>query len=137
MPPNSTAQRFPLAFSLRLGAALYVVSSLGLVLILAGTLPTWGLILAAANFVLSLYWLADALTARTELQDDRLVIVSTFRRREYRRGEIVDVERLSSFASEHVVLRRADGGEDRSQNVDSAAELADAIRQWVRVQACC
>ena len=135
MPSNSTTLRLPLAFSLRIGAALYVFASLGLVLLLAGTSPAWATILAAVNAILSLYWLADALTTRTELHDDRLVIVSGFRRREYRRDEIAGVEPCSSaFALEHVAIGRTDGGEDRSQNVDSAAEPTAAIRQWMHAQ---
>lgn len=94
------------------------------------------MILAAVNLVLSLYWLADALTTRTELHDDRLVIVSAFRRRGYRRGEIADAQRRpSAFALERVVIQRADGGGDHSPDVDPGAELAEAVRHWLRARA--
>jgi hypothetical protein len=91
---------------------------------------SWMSLVAAALIPVSLAGLADAMTSRIELRQERLVVVRNLRKREYSRDAFTSV---SWGKGVPVSLQFAKGGWlHLPEIVSSGLGLANTLRAWVR-----
>ena len=91
---------------------------------------SWMSLVAAALVPVSLAGLADAMTSRIELHEERLVVVRNLRKREYPRHAFASV---SWGKGVPVTLQFAEGGSlHLPEIVSSGLGLANTLRAWIR-----
>ena len=130
-PSDRPAMRFRTPLWVRVAAGVSAAISSVLTLVLLHANASVALVAAMAALAL-LAWLGfiDALTARVELRDDVLIVVSNLRRRMHARRALSNV----SWARGVATAVRVDSGEWlKLPGVGSSGQgLANSIRAWLK-----
>ena len=120
----------------RVARALVVLIALCVPLFVAGTWFmagsegwAWTTLTMALMTAAAVAGLADAVTSRVELRDDRLVVVRNLRRREFARA---DVQSATWAAGSGASVRLRDGRDVVMPDVGGGAQgLANSLRAWL------